>query len=45
MSIRQLLILGLLAAFLAGCSQPTVPDSETQSSAAPGDDSMSELTP
>ncbi len=45
MSIRQLLILGLLAAFLAGCSQPTVPDPETQSSAAPGDDSMSELAP
>ncbi len=45
MSIRQLLILGLLAAFLAGCSQPTMPDPETQSSAAPGDDSMSELAP
>ncbi len=45
MSIRQLLILGLLAAFLAGCSQSTVPDPETQSSAAPGDDSMSELAP
>ena len=45
MSIRQLLILGLLAAFLAGCSQPTVPDPETRSSAAPGDDSMSELAP
>lgn len=45
MSIRQIVILGLLAAFLAGCSQPTVPDPETQSSAAPGDDSMSEAAP
>ena len=45
MSIRQSVILGLLAAFLAGCSQPTVPDPETQSSAAPGDDSMSEQAP
>ena len=45
MSIRQSIILGLLAAFLAGCSQPTVPDPETQSSAAPGDDSMSEAAP
>jgi peptidoglycan-associated lipoprotein len=47
MSIRQSVILGLLAAFLAGCSQPTVPDpdSDAQSSAAPGDDSMSEQAP
>ncbi len=45
MRIRQLFILGLLAAFLAGCSQPTVPDPDAQSSAAPGDDSMSEQAP
>lgn len=45
MSIRQSVILGLLAAVLAGCSQPTVPDPDAQSSAAPGDDSMSEQAP
>jgi peptidoglycan-associated lipoprotein len=45
MSIRQLLILGLLAGVLAGCSQPTVPDPDAQSSAAPSDDSMSEQSP
>ena len=45
MSIRQSVILGLLAAFLAGCSQPTVPDPDAQSSAAPSDDSMSEQAP
>ncbi len=45
MSIRQLLILGLLAGVLAGCSQPTVPDPDTLSSAAPSDDSMSEQAP
>jgi peptidoglycan-associated lipoprotein len=45
MSIRQLLILGLLAGVLAGCSQPTVPDPDAQSSAAPSDDSMSEQAP
>jgi len=46
MSIRQSVILGLLATFLAGCSQPTtVPDPDAQSSAAPGDDSMSEQSP
>jgi peptidoglycan-associated lipoprotein len=45
MSIRQSVIFGLLAAFLAGCSQPTVPDPDAQSSAAPSDDSMSEQAP
>ena len=45
MSIRQSVILGLLAAVLAGCSQPTVPDPDAQSSAAPSDDSMSEQAP
>ncbi len=45
MSIRQSVILGLLAAFLAGCSQPTVPDPDAQSSAAASDDSMSEQAP
>ena len=45
MSIRQSVIFGLLAAVLAGCSQPTVPDPDAQSSAAPGDDSMSEQAP
>jgi peptidoglycan-associated lipoprotein len=45
MSIRQLLILGLLAGVLAGCSQPTVSDPDAQSSAAPSDDSMSEQSP
>jgi len=45
MRIRQLLVLGLLAAFLAGCSQPTVPDPDAQSSAAPSDDGMSEQAP
>jgi len=45
MSIRQSVILGLLAACLAGCSQPTVPDPDAQSSAAASDDSMSEQAP
>ncbi len=45
MRIRQLLVLGLLAGFLAGCSQPTVPDPDAQSSAAAGDDGMSEQEP
>ena len=47
MSIRQSVIFGLLAAVLAGCSQPTVPDPDAQSSAAPApsDDSMSEQAP
>ena len=45
MRIRQLLVLGLLAAFLAGCSQPTIPDPDAQSSAAAGDDGMSEQEP
>ena len=45
MSIRQSVILGLLATFLAGCSQPTVPDPDAQSSAAASDDSMSEQAP
>jgi len=45
MRIRQLLVLGLLAGFLAGCSQPTVPDPDAQSSAAPSDDGMSEQAP
>lgn len=45
MSIRQSVIFGLLAAVLAGCSQPTVPDPDAQSSAAPSDDSMSEQAP
>ena len=41
MRMRQLFILGLLAGFLAGCSQPTIPDPDAQSSAAAGDDGMS----
>jgi len=45
MRIRQLLVLGLLAGFLAGCSQPTIPDPDAQSSAAAGDDGMSEQEP
>lgn len=40
MRMRQLFILGLLAGFLAGCSQPTIPDPDAQSAAA-GDDGMS----
>ncbi len=45
MSIRQSFIFGLLAAVLVGCSQPTVPDPDAQSSAAPSDESMSEQAP
>ena len=41
MRMRQLFILGLLAGFLAGCSQPTIPDPDAQSAAAAGDDGMS----
>jgi len=41
MRMRQLFILGLLAGFLAGCSQPTIPDPDAQSGAAAGDDGMS----
>jgi len=36
MTIRQVLLYGLLAAFLAGCSQPTVPDPDVQSGADGG---------
>jgi peptidoglycan-associated lipoprotein len=44
MSIRQLLILGLLASFLAGCSQQTIPDPDARSgTVAAGDDSMADL--
>ena len=45
MRIRQLLILGLLAGFLAGCSQPTVPDPDAQSDASDMDGSMADLDP
>jgi len=45
MRIRQLIVLGLLAGLLAGCSQPTIPDPDAQSSAAAGDDGMSEQEP
>lgn len=43
MRIRQLLILGLLAGFLAGCAQPTVPDPDAQSDASDRDGSMADL--
>ena len=45
MRIRQLLVLGLLAGFLAGCSQPTVPDPEAQSDASDRDGSIADLDP
>ncbi len=45
MRIRQLLVLGLLAGFLAGCSQPTVPDPEAQSEASDMDGSIADLDP
>lgn len=45
MRIRQLLVLGLLAGFLAGCSQPTVPDPEAQSDASDMDGSIADLDP
>ncbi len=42
MSLRQTFIVGLLAGFLVGCSQPTLPDPDAQSDAAGSvDDSMS----
>lgn len=45
MRIRQLLVLGLLAGFLAGCSQPTVPDPDAQSDASDMDSSIADLDP
>ncbi len=43
MTLRQIIILGLLAGFLTACSQPTLPDPDSQSNADGGaDDSMSE---
>ena len=43
MRFSELIILGLLAGFLAGCSQPTLPDPDSESAAAAGaDDGMSE---
>ncbi len=45
MRIRQLLVLGLLAGFLAGCAQPTVPDPDSQSEPADMHDSMSDMVP
>jgi peptidoglycan-associated lipoprotein len=43
MKLRQLIILGLLAGILAGCSQPTIPDPDAESTAAgSADDSMSD---
>ena len=45
MRIRQMLVLGLLAGFLAGCSQPTVPDPEAQSDASDMDGSIADLDP
>ena len=45
MRIRQLLVLGLLAGFLAGCAQPTVPDPEAQSDASDMDRRTPDLDP
>ena len=43
MRLRQIIILGLLAGFLAGCSQPTIPDPDAESEmAGSSDDGMSE---
>ncbi len=43
MTLRQIIILGLLAGFLAGCSQPTLPDPDAQSNAGgSADDGMSD---
>lgn len=43
MRTTQLIVLGLLAGFLAGCSQPTIPDPDAQSMATAADDAgMSE---
>ena len=43
MKLRQIIILGLLAGFLAGCSQPTIPDPDADSEmAGSSDDGMSE---
>ena len=47
MRLRQIIILGLLAGFLAGCSQPTIPDpdADAQSDMAGNtDDGMSDQT-
>lgn len=42
MRIRELLILGLLAGFLAACGGNTIPDPEAQSEVPMADDSMSQ---
>jgi len=39
MRIRQLMLLGLLAGILAGCTQPTLPDPDTQTDTAAGNGS------
>ncbi len=44
MRIRQLFILGLLAAFLAGCTSPTVPDSDAQSGSSDMNGSTADIT-
>ncbi len=44
MRIRQLFILGLLAAFLAGCTPPTVPDSDAQSGSSDMNGSTADIT-
>ena len=44
MRIRQLYILGLLAAFLAGCTSPTVPDSDAQSGSSDMNGSTADIT-
>jgi peptidoglycan-associated lipoprotein len=41
MRIRELLIVGLLAGFLAACAGDTIPDPEAQSNVPATDDSMS----
>ncbi len=44
MRTRQLFILGLLAAFLAGCTTPTVPDSDAQSGSSDMNGSTPDIT-
>ena len=43
MRMRQMLFLGVLAAFLAGCTAPTVPDLDAQSGSADIDDRTADI--
>lgn len=43
MRIRQMFVLGLLAAFLTGCTTPTVPDSDAQSGSSDMNDDTADI--